>query len=240
MNKSSKLPWQIFPEEFVIGKLLKSSKEFQDFYQLERKKIKHHLAWAKDTYLPEGIDFRCTRLSPAENVIRLRSVPAIAEDAFKIAHELEHLILDTEGFPLISAEIQYEDLASAINSMVSDLLVNARLAKFGFNLRLDYEREIAETKRQLERKPTPPLNRIDKFKWMLNYVSSLLDWELVSASKNRSEFQQWFDTKYPVIAARGKKLFAMVKRTGYDTPENQAKLFREIIRRYKLESVLIF
>jgi hypothetical protein len=64
---------------------------------------------------------------------------------------LEHFVLDAEGFSSIGAVIQYETLASAINSMVADLLVSARLAKFGFNLREDYEREIAEAKRQLER-----------------------------------------------------------------------------------------
>jgi hypothetical protein len=75
---------------------------------------------------------------------------------------------------------------------------------------------------------------------MVNYVGYLLDWEFVGPSNIQSEFQVWFDTKYPDIAERGKKLLAMVKRTGYDTPERQAKLFREIIRRYKLEGLLIF
>lgn len=240
MSKSSTFEWPTFPEESVIGELLKSSREFQEFYQAERKKITHPLAWAKDTSLPEGIDYRSTRLSTGERLVRLRRVPAIAEDACKIAHELEHFVLDAEGFPVIGATTQYEVLASATNSMVADLLVNIRLARFGFNLREDYEREIAEAKRQLERMSAPPIDRIDRMIWMVNYAGYLLDWEFVSASNSKSEFQAWFDTKYPDIAARGKKLLAMVKRIGYDTPEKQAKLFRGIIQRYNLEGVLIF
>jgi len=240
MNKLDAFKWPTFPEELVIGELLKSSKEFQEFYQSQRKNIACSFSWVKDSSLPEGIDFRRTILPTGECVIRLRRVPAVIEDASKIAHELEHLVLDAEGFPAIGATIQFESLASAINSMVADLLVNARLANFGFNLHEDYEREIVESKRQLEGIAVPPANRIDRMHWMANYVSKLLDWELISTSNSKGEFQVWFDTKYPDIAERGKKLLAMVKRTGYDTPEKQAKLFREIIQRYNLEGVLIF
>jgi hypothetical protein len=122
--------------------------------------------------------------------------------------------------------------------MTADVLVNTRLQQYGFDLRDDYEREMAETKRQLGKISTPPANRFDRMIWMVNYVSKILDWELIFAGNVDNEFKVWFTSKYPDIAVRGTKLLEMVNRIGYETPEKQKKLFREIIRRYKLEGII--
>jgi hypothetical protein len=235
MNKPFKLPWPTFPESFVIDELLKSSQAFQDFYEAERNRIIQPIYWAKDASLPEGIDYRFSKFLTGESVIRLRRVPALVQDACKVAHELEHVVIDIEGFPILRpATPEKENLSSAISSMIEDLLVNSRLQKYGFDLQNDYETEIEESKRQLSRFTTSPTNRLDRIHWMVIYVGYLLDWELLSVGKSSNEFKEWFDTRYPDIAGRGKKLLEMVKRIGYDNPEKQSKLYREIIRRYDL------
>ena len=239
MNKSLELKWETFSEEVVIGELINSSKEFRDFYESERKKIISPIQWVKDSSMPEGIDFRATRLSNGKCFIRLRRIPVDLEDAIKIAHELEHFVLDAKGFHSIGATDGLENLASAISSMVSDLLVNEKLAEFGFGLQEDYENEAAEGMRQLEQIEHPPSTWDGKLLWIVNYVSKLLDWEFVSGSNSESDFQSWFDNKYPDIAKSGKKLRSIVKRIGYDTPEKQIRLFREVIQKYNLESLLI-
>lgn len=239
MNKPLSLPWPTFPESFVIDELLKSSQVFQEFYRAERNKITQPIYWAKDVSLPEGIDYRFSKLTTGESVIRLRCVPALAQDACKIAHELEHVVIDKEGFPIVRPVTpEKENLSSAISSMIEDLLVNSRLQKYGFDLQDDYETEIEMTKRQLTRFTTSPTHRLDRIHWMVNYVSYLLDWELINTGKGSNEFKDWFDTRYPDIANRGKKLLKMVKRIGYNTPEKQSNLYREIIRRYKLDGVV--
>jgi hypothetical protein len=87
-----------FPEDSVIEELLSSSVEFRRFYDTERKKVTRPIRWIQDVSLPEGIDYRFTRLPTGEQIIRLRRVPALIQDACKIAHEIEHFLLDTEGF----------------------------------------------------------------------------------------------------------------------------------------------
>lgn len=242
MSDSIQLPWPTFPEEFVIGELLQTSSEFQRFYREEREKIVRRIYWARDLTLPEGIDHRNTRIKSGKQivqVIRLRRVPASVEDAFKIAHELEHSVLDAEGFPTTGFfDPRYESLSSALSSMVADLIVDSRLQKYGFNLRADYEAEVAESIRQLERFTRPSAGRLDRTRWIFNYVGNVLYWELLDTGEEHCEFQAWFDGKFPHSASRAKKLLARVKRIEYDTPEKQKRLFQEIIRRYKLEKIL--
>jgi hypothetical protein len=252
VNESIRLPWPIHPEDLVISELLKSSREFQAFYQAERNKITGDVYWAHDQTMPEGIDYRSTRIVRAgkqiAQVIRLRQVPATIKDACKIAHELEHLVLDAEGFqcthPLVPdthpSFRALELLSSSLNSMLIDPLVDSRLQGYGFDLRGEYEREVEEDIRQLSRFTRPPPGRLERTRWVFNYVDKLLYWEMLDSSGEQSEFQLWFDSRFPHIASRGKKLLARVKRTGYDTPENQSRLFQDIIRRYKLDDVLDF
>lgn len=235
-QQSSIIPWPTFPEEVVIGELLKSSKEFLAFYRAERTKIVEPVHWAQDLSLPVGIDYRSTILQTGAQVIRLRRVPAILEDATKIAHELQHFALDAEGFARTGAMNQFETISSALNSMVHDPLVNSRLQIYGFDLWDDYETELKESFRQLGATPNPPSNHLGRMHWIFNYVGKILDWELAcnKADKGNNEFQLWFDAQYPDIAKEAQNLLALVRDIGYDTPEKQTALFKKIIRRYDL------
>lgn len=241
MNNKRTLPWPEYPEKDVINEVLHSSKDFKTFYETERSKITQPVFWVKDDSLPEGINYRYSQLKTGEDVIRLRRVPAVSEDAIKIAHELTHIVIGTEGFPILSpVRPEYENLSSAIHSMVDDLLVNSRLREYGFDIESDYRKEMEKTKRQLANAPKPS-GRYGKILWIVNYASHLLDWLLISGGKDRSEFEVWFDSKYPDIAARGKRLFKLVNKIGFDTPEKQYKLFKKIKLQYLLSgSVQIY
>lgn len=224
----------------MLGALLASSKKFLAFYQAERGKIGKEVHWAQDSSLPVGIDYRSTRLQTGMQVIRLRRVPAVASDAMKIAHELGHLLLDAEGFPATGAERQFETISSALNSMLHDPLVDSRLQIYGFDLWGEYQNELTETFRQLASSPAEPSGRVDRAHWAFNYAAKILDWELASHERGVSsnEFQSWFDSRYPAIAQEGQRLLALVREVGYDSPEKQTALFKEIIRRYRLDRLV--
>jgi hypothetical protein len=245
MSDPVQLSWPTYPEEFVIRELLKSSEVFQAFYQVERRKISGDVYWAHDPTMPEGIDYRSTRIFRAgvqiAQVVRLRRVPAVIEDALKIAHELEHLVLHAEGFLGTHAiSPNHETLSSALNSMLTDPLVDSRLRDHGFELRADYETELEEDIRQLSQFTGPPSQRLQRTSWMFNYVGKILYWEMLDTGEEHSKFQVWFDPRFPYIASRGKKLLLRVKRTGYDNPDKQSQIFQDIIKRYKLTGVIGF
>lgn len=243
--KYFKFPFRVFSEQFVLKDLLEQSEEFRAYYQGQRQKISRGLYWALDPTLPQGIDYRSSRYlwnGKQIQVIRLRTVPATVEDAFKIAHELEHFVLELDGFPLVSSSPKFENLASALNSMVHDPIVNSRLKKYGFDPRSDYLTEAREDQVQLTSLMRSPDDRIGRLRWMFSYVGKIIDWELVrnsSEKEQKSEFQILFDAKFPIVARRGQKLLRMVKRIGFDTPGKQTKLFEQIIRKYRLKGTLL-
>lgn len=233
--------WTCFPEEFVICELLRSSKEFLVFYQAERRKIVKPIFWVQESSLPRGIDYRTTRLETGELFIRLKRVPAIIEDAVSIAHELQHFILDTENFPLVGFENpQFETISSALSSMVHDPLVDSRLKIYGFDLWKKYQKEVRDTIRQFRGGKIYPKDDLARKIWIFNYVSKILDWELVCNMSRGSdnEYQLLFNNLYPDIAKEGQKLLKLVNNIGYDTPEKQTALFKEIIQIYNLETIL--
>ena len=139
MIKHLDVRWRIYPEAYVVGELLKSSKEFRAFYQERRKRIVEELHWAHDPALPAGIDYRHSSTASGRGTahyIRLRRIPALVEDACKVAHELEHAVLAAEGFPATGSRPP-ENLSSALNSMLADPIANGRLRTYGFDLRAD-------------------------------------------------------------------------------------------------------
>ena len=243
MDAPISLPWPDFPEDEVIGELLKSSERFQAFYHSERPKA-GEIHWVLDTNLPEGIRCRNTkaRFGGPEmlTVIRLRRIPVPPENALWIAHEIEHSVLSCEGFPSVGSQYRkYETLSSSLGSMLHDPIVDSRLQSYGFDLQKDYEAELASEADQLRRYSMPPADHLERLRWIFNYVKNALYWELLITDEERNKFQAWFDERYPDIASRGKKLLSRVKRMGFDTPEKQTRLFQEIIRSYKLRDFLV-
>jgi hypothetical protein len=237
-QQSDKITWPTFPEDYVISELLKSSSEFIAFYGAEREKITKPVYWVRDLSLPVGIDYRCTKLPHGTQVIRLRRIPAIVVDALKIAHELQHLVLDYEGFVTTGATAQYENLSSSLNSMVHDPLVNSRLQVYGFDLLQDYETELDENIRQLSNNSKSPVNPLDRVHWIFNYLGNILEWEVIrgETTNNKNKFLHWFDERYPDIAQEANDLIILVRDIGFDSPKKQITLFKTIIEKYNLKN----
>ena len=244
VQPAGKISWTTYPEKFVIGELIRSSKEFRGFYEAERKKIIKPIYWAEDLRLPRGIDFRTTRLKNDDQeiqIIRLRRVPCTIKDSMNIAHELQHIILDIEGFITTGVmDRRFESVSSSLNSMLHDPIVNSRLRNYGFDLLNNYLEEEKESIRQLKTIPAPPYDNLSRSHWIFNYAGKILEWEVGSyqTGKNDNKFRRMFDEKYPDISEEGRKLVALIKEVDYDTPEKQAVLFKKIITMYNLDHIV--
>lgn len=232
LNKIVSIPgfnWQECPEEFVVGKLLKSSKEFYSFYHNERQKIQKSFHWVEDLRLPRGIDYRFTVLTNGERYIRLRRVPSLKTDGAYIAHELQHMIDDTLDPSIIMKNDRFEDLSSSLNSMVMDLLANSKIKQYGFNIRSSFENECKESKMQLKKIPNEPLDPILHMQWIFNYASKLLDWELVKSNNEVNGFLVWFDGRYPVISKKAIEVVELVKQYDIYNPDELYNLYVEVV-----------
>jgi hypothetical protein len=212
---AGRIPWTTYPEKFVIGKLLRSSKEFNEFYEAERKKIIKPIYWAEDPSLPRGINYRSTRLvidNQESQIIRLRRVPCTIKDAMKIAHELQHLILYMDGFIATGVmDRRFESVYSSLNSMLHDPIVNSRLRSYGFDLLKDYFEEEKKDIRQLKTKTALPSENSSRAHWIFNYSGKILEWEVASyqTEENNNKFRRMFDEKFPEISEEGRKLLVL-------------------------------
>ena len=235
------LPWPVFPEDFAIGRLREESQRFADFYTAERPKIRTLVYWAKDDKLPEGIWGRSSWLSTGEAVVRLANIPASVDQDYNVAHELEHLVLGAEGFPMTGSAPEHESISSAVNSILHDPLVHERLEVHGYrdDVSSEYENESSESRRQLKNL-REPANRTQSIHWTLNYAANLIDGRQLSGTEaNPSEFQEWFSARYPDIARDAQDLIAMVDRIGYETPERMRVALLAILERYSLRDIIL-
>jgi len=238
-QSSNILPWKTYPEDFVIAELLQSSKEFFLFYQNERIKIINSVLWAHDLSLPIGINYRATKLDTGDFVIRLKNIPPILKDAVKIAHELQHCVDDTKGFHHVGfRERKYENLSSALNSMIHDPNVNLNLRRYGFDLSQEYERELKETLYQLKAIPPEPTDHLGRVHWVINYAGHILERESSlnkEVAKMDNRFESWFEQNYPKVASEGRYLLELIRDIGFDTPQKQFILFNRVIQQYSLK-----
>ncbi len=240
--ETSDFPFATVSEAFALRSLLAESKPFRAFYNAERSKITGEIYWTDTLMLPPDIAAQAIRLPRSKlQAIYLRRIPALPPDALAVAHELMHLVLDTEGFPFIASRSERQPLAALLNSMVQDPLVDARLRAYGFDIARKIRKDIAAALAGL-RQAEQPSDPITRMMWVLSYASQVLEWKVVAPDAVREQgelFVRWFSAHQPTIAAEGDELLASVQRSGFDTPERMRAFFTRMARRHKLAGDLI-
>lgn len=128
------------PEEFAVNGLLNSVKEFKNFYDNERLNISGWIFWAEDHKLPDGTGGMSKIYQDGSNLIRLPIIPPPIEHVFTVAHELGHLLRKSADNRFgITFRDDKSGHGSFINSMIEDYQVDSILAKYGFDLKAEYE-----------------------------------------------------------------------------------------------------
>ena len=187
-------------------KLSRESEPFSKYYGDVRPQL-GELVIFHDTDLPPGIRAQIT-LQKRE--IHLR----YPEDAFDVAHELGHLLQKVQGFPSIKGSYD----AEALNSALLDPQVDLSLAKYGFDLAPNRDREIQDSKQTLERK-VAPTDRQSRAVWIANHVGFILDRHFFGDAPGGSSFSTWFESRYSEIAKKAELVAAEVISIGFDTPK---------------------
>lgn len=234
--------WPIYDEHRVLSFLLGHSERFSRYYMARRPQLNVTLFWAMDTGLPPGIDHYVTCMEGNRAVIRLRRIPPTIDDEFAIAHELQHLLVDEESFPVTAAEEQYEYLSSTLNAVLHDPLANERLRAFGFDLAAHFLDEATRSQTSLtdnNGRPLPgPSNWVQQVHWTMNLLGLMLEHEAAFQTRQPSEFEVWFADCYPAVASEARRLLAMVHQIGYDTPAQCYEAFALLINELGLKEVV--
>jgi hypothetical protein len=236
-----------YNEGDLLNEIIENSPTFHLYYLKKRDQINHKIVWRGDeerTILSPGIMARkFNNPRSGLQIIVLKQFPPQIDDAYLIAHEMEHLIQDSKKkvvsvAPLPQMEsLPLRNLASAITSMIADILADDELLKFGFNVIEVNLKEFQDGEKRIQQMdgPLDPHNT----NHIINYAAHLLTFDHFFDKKTQApQYFSHFDRKNPSISQQAKHIMKIVQKIGYDTPEKQRRIYDWIIHRYKLENHL--
>jgi hypothetical protein len=216
---------KLYPEKFAVNRLLKNIEEFKNFYDNERNNISGDIFWAEDPKIERGTGGIATPLNEdGNNLIRLPIMPLPIEDAFTVAHELGHLLRK-------SAENNFgiggSGNASYINSMIEDCRVDSILARYGFDLKSEYERYL--------RMQIPEVKYSSFFKNEIQVLTCLTNFKL-RCDLVGEQFAPWqqcetvLGQNFPDLADGVRDLYQFIKENENDihTRERKGQLLKII------------
>ncbi|MDF9407144.1 hypothetical protein L7E55_02025 [Pelotomaculum isophthalicicum JI] len=252
MIKEMGLP--VLSENYVLQILLQESDKFINFYKNERHKIRVKVNWAFDERLNsqiKSIGLENPDTKEIEYVVIIKQVPIQFDDAFDTAHELQHLILNQEGFPSLcyinntnNANINLvngmNDLACRISKSINDPLVNSRLVKYNFDLWDNYDR-VSKAQMPFMQSiknifPNEPSKMEGKAFIASTFIQAVLDWEVacrVSPNINNNYIKN-LSSMFPVTTKETEDILALIKAHGYDSPDKASIIFYNITQKYGL------
>jgi len=252
MIKEIGLP--VFSEDYALQMLLQDSDKFINFYKNERPKISTKINWAFDERLNsrmKSIGLENPDTKEIEYVVIIKQVPIQFAHAFDTAHELQHLILNQEGFPSLcyinntnNTSINWisgmKDLACRISNSITDPLVNARLVKYDFDLWDNYDRVAKAQMPYLQSIknifPNEPSQMEGRAFIASAFIQAVLDWEAasrVSPNANNNYIKN-LRSMFPVTTKETEDILALIKTHGYASPDQASIIFYNIIQKFGL------
>jgi hypothetical protein len=222
-----------FPGEIsAIGELAKDT-AFSALYKLERPKIPFPISWRQKNTLPECAGRSEYNLTNSEGTIYLPRIPATKDNAVSAAHELMHFVLDMEGFPFVSSPQLNDPISPAMSDLLTDPVINQRLAPYEFDLKANYECLTGNAMDNLSRVENPP-DRIARIQWVIQTVGLILEYEVITGHTRVGPYQTWFSRRYPNIGKEVAKRVEMIRGMGWNTPKKQVSVLLRLIKLYNL------
>jgi len=256
------LPFGIQVDTYSIDDIVKpfisSSNAFNNFYKNEKSNIKDDLYWVKSNLEIEqtlgfrkgqmGKVYRAVGKNEIKRFIVLEEIPPSIKNDYLIAHEIMHDIIFNEGFPVVAPRkpnpFSHEEyskriqLASALSSMIHDMLCDSRLKKYGFLFDELYEIKIQGVLRSLDQLDCNGTDNLGKLFYVYQYCLTNLQNSLNVSNETNilGRYKQQYAMKYPEITHEGNVLLELINDISYDTPSKLTTLYQEIIKKHKLEN----
>jgi|GEM_PF-3590532 len=242
------IPYPTFDEAFLLKDIIDYSVEFKNFYNSERSKIKEKIYWCLDVNLRASARTGAIEIPGFgyKRVIILKQIPLSYRDSFEIAHEIQHTICASEGYPSTGlTEIGSRDpnnmqYASILVNTLADPIVNNDLAQHGFNLWEYYDFISEIQKKGMLNSLSKASDVKQKFYRICFYIQKYFDWELAESINPRgeNEFLLWYANKFPQIVEESIDIIAWIKNTGYNTPIQCREIYNGLIKKYEMDSIL--
>lgn len=168
--------------------------------------------------------------------IEIRPDLSKKEAEHTIAHEIVHIVLYKEGYPVVKARDEHpdwHDCARILNDMLTDPIVERRLDEYGF-----FDRE-ADSKRRLRRmspefsKPVIQVKRGSR-SWLgriFKHVEMALE---LSNSVAKEYVGRYARAQQSDIVREGQYWLSVIHERGFETPLQCLGILHEVFERYHL------
>jgi len=239
-------------EATIVEELLKFS-EFEDFDRNRWKPRKKDILidWKINSSC-DGFSFQGFDEISGKPFIRLRKIPKTRDDAFLVAHEIEHIIRHFDKqyleFAKSSVITKYKDeeivdLSIRLGSFFDDPIVNSFLHDvYHFNPIHFYTKvKMPETVKSLN-SSGDLVDDLTRLKRALFYSQCALEWDSIEDKvtlRKWRELKRLYQMKRPIVKRMGEELYSMAKEDGYDTLEKQTALFDKIANKYTIDGIKI-
>lgn len=121
-----------YDESFVIDGLMENDNVFRTFYNNERFKINKLLFIVQADNTMSAASFG--NFGDDAYLIASKHSKFPVADAIHLAHELEHLILWSQGYKYITNHNPYTRAHKFINDLLFDPIINKKLYEYGFDI----------------------------------------------------------------------------------------------------------
>jgi hypothetical protein len=226
----------------IINPLITESREFNTFY-LRNKAIidKLKIRWYEEPSLLNGY---CRPFRDGTYEIVLKKIPPSKKDAFIVAHEMEHCILWELGYPKLIQKMGSTDktcstIIRAFNSMAYDWYVNKKL-KTDFSDICSHFFAIFDHFFNEHLKGKEDIGDKLELEMLFLYVNFRLTLDLCDGTLiQKNDFLAWFEKFRSDIVDKAIELISTMKKTEFDDKTQVKDLFNEIVKTYRLNSILI-
>ncbi len=234
---------QPLEEPDVVDILLRSSKEFKEFYNNERYRVER-IEWffnpnlMKQFVAADAAHFY--HIKEKYHEIHLPRFPVYFDDAFLVAHEIAHAILAEENhsLPVFPRDERYKSLSTYFATMLEDPVVDSFLQeRYHLDLTNDCVQKLPIIKLAWDNM-AEPVDRPSRIEIALLLANQMMKWRLIKnadALRKWSDFLFWFSDGRPNIFLIAVGFIAIIEKIGLETLDKRKAVFEEIVRNYQLE-----
>lgn len=216
---------------YMIGELMSSSQLLYEYLCDNLRWIRKPIMWLHNPDLKGNM--RSLQLGDDTYAILLKEIPVNKNDYFDLAHEIGHLVLSESGYPscsIIGNDSKKGYLASVLNNVILDPIINRQLKQYGFDFRAHIEKSIkiqvpVVKSYQEEEK----LHKYDRHFLKCLLIQKILDWNLLD-DDIENPFEEIYKQKYPTIYNEALEIIQYIKSLEWNTPQIASEILNKIIK----------
>lgn len=230
---------QYIDNKYMLENLLKESSPLVNYLNDKLELVKKPIMWL----LKPNLDANMRSMS-LDNLyaILVKEVPIKKEDYFDVAHEIGHLILAGEGYPIskpIDDDLKKTTLCTILNNTILDPLINKEVKKYGFDFDSYINKGIKIQLPYIKSLPS------EKFLDIYNQhfikcliIEKILEWDLLDKDEINNPFEEICKQKYMNLYKKILEEVEYIRNMGYDTPEKAKKILKKILNDNNMENII--